>query len=69
MKRHATLDELARLAADDLKPRKAARIRHHLATCAQCTELNAQLSAVPMVLSTVDFGPMPTLCQPGSRPP
>ena len=38
--------------------RKAARIRHHLATCAQCTELNAQLP-LSRVLSTVDFGPMP----------
>jgi hypothetical protein len=59
VKRHATLEELARLAADDLKPRKAARIRHHLASCAQCTELNAQLSSVPAILSTVHFGPMP----------
>jgi hypothetical protein len=59
VKRHASLDELARLAADDLKPRKAARIRRHLATCAECTALNAQLSLVPVVLSAVDFGPMP----------
>jgi hypothetical protein len=59
VRRHASLDELARLAADDLKPRKAARIRRHLATCAECTELNAQLSLVPVVLSAVDFGPMP----------
>ncbi len=59
MKRHASLDELARLAADDLKPRKAARIRRHLATCAECTGLNAQLSHVPTVLSAVDFGPIP----------
>jgi len=59
VKRHASLDELARLAADDLKPRQAARLRHHLATCAECTGLNAQLSQVPAVLSAVDFGPMP----------
>lgn len=59
MNRHATLEELARLAADDLKPRQAARIRHHLASCAECTELNAQLAAVPAILSSVDFGPMP----------
>jgi hypothetical protein len=57
--RHASLEELARLAADDLKPRKAARIRHHLASCGQCTELNAQLSAVPTFLSSVHFAPMP----------
>lgn len=59
MNGHASLEELARLAADDLKPRKAAKIRHHLASCAQCTELNAQLSAVPAILSSVHFGPMP----------
>jgi hypothetical protein len=59
VKRHASLEELARLAADDLKPRQAARIRHHLASCAECTELNAQLSAVPAILSSVHFGPMP----------
>jgi hypothetical protein len=57
--RHASLDELARLGADDLKPRKAARIRGHLATCAECTQLNSQLSAVPDLLSSVQFGPMP----------
>jgi hypothetical protein len=57
--RHATLDELARLGADDLKPRKAARIRGHLATCVQCTQLNSQLSTVPDLLSRVEFGPMP----------
>jgi hypothetical protein len=57
--RHASLEELARLAADDLKPRQAAKIRHHLASCTQCTELNAQLSAIPAILSSVHFGPMP----------
>ena len=59
MKRHASLGELARLAADDLRPRKAARIRHHLASCAECAELNAQLSTVPAFLSSVHFAPMP----------
>jgi len=57
--RHASPDELARLGADDLKPRKAARIRHHLATCAQCTQLNSQLSVVPAILSSLEFGPIP----------
>ena len=59
MKRHASPDELARLEADDLKPRKAARIRRHLATCSQCTQLNSQLSAVPAILSSLEFGPIP----------
>jgi len=57
--RHASPDELARLGADDLKPRKAARIRQHLAACSQCTQLNSQLSAVPAVLSRLEFGPIP----------
>lgn len=59
MNRHASLDELARLAADDLKPRKAAKIRDHLALCDQCTQLNSELSAVPRLLSSVEFGPIP----------
>ena len=59
MKRHASPDELARLGANDLKARRAARIRRHLATCAQCTQLNSQLSAVPALLSSIEFGPMP----------
>lgn len=59
MNRHVNLDELARLGADDLKPRKAARIRDHLATCSQCKQLNSQLAAVPDLLSGVQFGPMP----------
>jgi hypothetical protein len=59
MKRHATLDDLARLGADDLRSRKAARISHHLATCAQCTELSEQLSSVPALLSSVQFPEMP----------
>jgi hypothetical protein len=57
--RHASPDELARLGADDLKPHKAARIRQHLATCSQCTQLNSQLSAVPAVLASLEFGPIP----------
>jgi hypothetical protein len=59
MNRHATLDELARLGADDLRSRKAARISDHLSTCAQCTELSDQLSSVPALLSSVQFPEMP----------
>ena len=59
MNRHATLDELARLGADDLRSRKAARVSRHLATCASCTERNSQLSAIPALLSSVQFPAMP----------
>jgi len=59
MNRHATLDELARLGADDLRSRKAARVSSHLAECTECTELNDQLSSVPVLLSSVQFPEMP----------
>jgi hypothetical protein len=59
MNRHATLDELASLGADNLRPRKAARISRHVATCTKCAELNDQLSSVPALLSSVPFPPMP----------
>lgn len=59
MSRHFSLDELARLGVDDLKPRNAARLRHHLAACSRCTQLNSQLSAVPAVLSSLECSPIP----------
>ena len=59
MNRHASLDELARLGADDLRPRKAARISQHLAECPQCTQTNGQISEVPILLSSVQFSAMP----------
>jgi hypothetical protein len=59
MNRHATLDELASLGADNLRPRKAARISRHVAACAKCTEVSDQLSSVPALLSSVAFPQMP----------
>jgi len=59
MNRHATLDELARLGADDLRSRKAARVSNHLAGCTKCAELNNQLSSVPALLASVQFPAMP----------
>jgi len=59
MNRHATLDELARLGADDLRSRKAARVSNHLAECTECAELNNQLSSVPVLLASVQFPEMP----------
>jgi len=59
MNRHATLDELASLGADNLRPRKAARINRHVATCAKCTEVTDGLSSVPALLSSVPFPQMP----------
>jgi len=59
MNRHATLNELARLGADDLRSRKALRVNRHLATCPECAEVNDQLSAVPALLSSVQLPEMP----------
>lgn len=59
MNRHATLDELASLGADNLRPRKAARINRHVATCARCTEVSDRLSSVPALLCSVPFPQMP----------
>jgi hypothetical protein len=59
MNRHATLDELASLGADNLRPRKAARINRHVATCTKCTEVSERLSSVPALLSSVPFPQMP----------
>jgi hypothetical protein len=59
MNRHATPDELARLGAVNLRPRKAARVSRHLTACARCTELNDQLSSVPTLLSSLRFPQMP----------
>jgi hypothetical protein len=57
--RHATVDELARLGADDLRPRKAARIGRHLTSCTRCTRVSDQLAGVPALLSSVSFPKMP----------
>jgi len=58
MNRHATLDELASLGADNLRPRKAEKVNRHVATCARCTEVSDRLSSVPALLSSVPFPPM-----------
>jgi hypothetical protein len=61
VKRHATVDELALLGADCMKPRRAAKLKAHMAACAQCTQLSNELVAVPNVLASasVAFPPMP----------
>jgi hypothetical protein len=59
MSRHATLDELARLGADDLRPRKAAKVGRHLASCTQCTQLSNELTGVSTLLASAQFPAMP----------
>ena len=61
MSRHVSAENLASLDLDALKPRKAARIRAHVATCVQCTQLSSQVSAVPSLLASasVSYQAMP----------
>jgi hypothetical protein len=61
MRKHASLDELALLDADALKPRKAAKVRSHLAECGECSKHHAALGAVPSMLASTStrYEPMP----------
>lgn len=59
MNRHATAEELACLALDALRPRKARKIAAHLSRCDQCTQVNSQLAAVPATLASVQCPAMP----------
>ncbi len=61
MKRHASTDELADLAAGVLRPRRAAKIGAHLAGCTQCTDVSNQLASVSSTLASVSVAPMPEL--------
>ena len=59
MIRHASAEDLAGLDLGALKPRKAARVRNHIAGCIKCTQLSGRVSAVRMVLASVTYPPMP----------
>lgn len=59
MSRHVSLDQLARLDARDLRPRKAARVSDHLAACTRCAEVSGRLSGVSALLSGVAYPAMP----------
>jgi hypothetical protein len=59
MTRHASAEDLAGLDLDALKPRKAARVRAHVASCVQCTQLASQVSAVPALLASTPYPSMP----------
>lgn len=47
------------LDLDGLRPRKAAKVRAHVAGCSRCTGLTSQMSAVPGVLASVSYPAMP----------
>jgi len=57
--KHPRVDQLASLAAGELRPRKAAQIQAHVARCEQCTEVCKQLNAVAAILASVSYQPMP----------
>ncbi len=59
MRRHASADELASLAAGDLSPRKAARVSAHLEHCDRCRHVSRELEGVSTLLSSVSYEPMP----------
>ncbi len=49
------------LDLDALKPRKAAKVRSHVAVCNQCTSLNGQVSAVSTTLASVSSVSYPAM--------
>jgi hypothetical protein len=61
MRKHVSLEDLALLDADALKPRKAAKVRSHLAHCADCSQQRAALGTVPNMLASASsrYEPMP----------
>jgi hypothetical protein len=61
MRNHVSLEDIALLDADALKPRKAAKVRSHLAHCADCSQQRAALGAVPNMLASASsrYEPMP----------
>lgn len=58
--RHASADELASLEVGELRSRKAARIEAHVAKCDHCTRIRRELGALPTILASAHYPPMPT---------
>lgn len=61
MRKHLSLEDLSLLDADALRPRKAAKVRSHLAHCADCSQQRAALGTVPNMLASASshYEPMP----------
>lgn len=59
MRRHPSADELASLAAGDMRARKATRISAHLAHCDSCRHLSEELDGVSVLLANTSFEAMP----------
>jgi Putative zinc-finger len=56
---HISDDDLARYLEGDLRPRRSAKIRSHLAGCSGCQDRVAALQAVPNLLASAQFPPIP----------
>jgi hypothetical protein len=59
MMRHISDDNLARYLEGDLRPRRAAKVGSHLAGCGGCQARAAALKAVPNLLASVQYPPIP----------
>ena len=59
MTRHVDAETLARYRQDDLRRRRASRIRAHLAGCGRCRALDEDLAGVTALLADVQPPPMP----------
>ena len=59
MKRHASAAALARYREGDLRGRRSARIRAHLAGCPRCTALDEDLAGVSAMLASAPVPRMP----------
>lgn len=57
--RHVSDDDLSRYLEGDLRPRRSARVGSHLARCSGCQDRVAALKAVPNLLASVQFPPIP----------
>jgi hypothetical protein len=57
--RHVSAEALALRREGAVSARKAGRIAAHLSTCAQCTEIDTELAAVPAMLAATSLPPMP----------
>ena len=57
--KHPNADQLAGLTAGALRPRMAATIQARVAQCEQCTRGSQQLIAIPAILASATYPPMP----------
>jgi anti-sigma factor RsiW len=55
----ASAERLASLAVGELRPRRATKIRAHVARCETCGRVFQQLNAIPAILAGLIYPPMP----------